>query len=140
MQADSTPNPPRETPSLALAVRPFAFEDYHDLARDKHFVTLHYRRESTSRATALALIAQVLDDLAGSGVSLTDSLKITVARKNVPESDPGKTTAGDRYSVHVSAAVGRFPDAAGFPDEIRAHLTRSFVAAPSVPAGEGATK
>ena len=93
MSGDIVPAPA----PLGLTIHPYAVEVFIDLERGKSFTTLHYRRESRERDVVLALIEQVLDDLARVGLPLTKPAKIAF-RPGGPSSEP-------QYTLYMEAAV-----------------------------------
>lgn len=95
-------NIPEKVPSYNLAIRPYGLEVFTDFERGKSFPVLFYRHAGTGRAFVLTWIGDVLDDLAGAGLHVADSVKIQITADQA-RAEP--VTARTKYRCHLEVPV-----------------------------------
>ncbi len=102
MSEPIVPDTESDLAALHLDPAPYAVDTFTDLERGKTFTKLHFRRRNTSRAKALALIPEVLDDLARAGLTLHSALQVRLTGDNAATAPP---TAKTKYDCYLEAPV-----------------------------------
>lgn len=100
------PSLPDNTPLPRLKIKPYAVELYADLERGKLFVKLSFRHKKPGPLAAqLALVTDVLANLASAGYVILDTIDLRLA--------PSMADGGTSYRIHLSVPVAPLPTSPG---------------------------
>lgn len=121
---DPTPIPSDPAPGPRLIITPDGLEIYHDLRRNKLFVTFHYRRDKPVRlATVYAWIGELLDDIAQAGLLVRGPLTVLLSPQSVDQATSQSAFTAS-LKVEVRPRAEEAQESAAWVEALRAHFAR----------------